>query len=278
MPSQSDLPLTAEAVCDVQRRAPVSARPACLPDAPTRAGQPLPPEASELDDLAAGVTLDAALLLLAGTAAGAILAAVLLPGILPDLVESLLGDQPKAYWYLSRSSGVVAYLMLWLSAVLGLSLTTRVARLWAGGPAAADLHQFASLLALALTVFHVLILLGDAYASFRLAQLLVPFTATQYEPFWVGLGQVAFYLALPVTFSFYARRRIGTRAWRLIHYASFAVFGLTVTHGLGAGTDGRSPGMLTLYIVTSSSIVFLTTHRVLTAASRRATPRTPLAR
>ena len=278
MLSQRNLPSVAEVVCDVRRRVSASARPASLSDPPTRPGQPPPSDSGGLEHPGPGVTLDAALLLLAGTAAGAILAAVLLPSILPDLAGSLLGDQPKAYWYLSRSTGVVAYLMLWLSAVLGLSLTTRVARLWAGGPTVADLHQFASLLALALTVFHVLILMGDAYASYRLAQLLVPFTASQHEPFWVGLGQVAFYLALPVTFSFYARRSIGTRAWRLIHCASFAVFGLTVAHGLGAGTDGRSPTMLAVYIVTSSSIVFLTTHRVLTAASRRATPRTPLAR
>jgi predicted ferric reductase len=270
--------LTAEAVCDVQRRARVPARPASLSDPPTRPGQPPSLEAGGIDGLESGVTLDVALLLFAGTAAGAIVAVVLLPGILPDLAGSMLGDQPKAYWYLSRSSGVVAYLMLWLSAVLGLSLTTRFARLWAGGPTVADLHQFASLLALALAVFHILILLGDAYASYRLAQLLVPFTASQHQPLWVGLGQVAFYLALPVTFSFYARRSLGTRAWRLIHYASFAAFGLTVTHGLGAGTDGRSPTMLTIYIMTSSSIVFLTTYRVLTTVRRRAATRTPLAR
>jgi predicted ferric reductase len=256
----------------------VPARPTTVAPTSTSPSRPRPPEFGGLDDLESGLTLDSALLLLAGAAVGAVLAAVLLPAILPDLAASLLGEQPKAYWYLSRSSGVVAYLMLWLSAVLGLSLTTRFARLWAGGPTVADLHQFASLLALALTLFHIAILLGDGYAGYRLAQLLVPFAASQHEPFWVGLGQVGFYLALPVTFSFSARRRIGTRAWRLIHYASFAVFGLTVAHGLGAGTDGRSPAMLTMYIMTGSSIVFLTTYRVLTAASRRAGARAPVTR
>ena len=49
-------------------------------------------------------------------------------------------------------------------------------------------------------------------------------------------------------------------------------------HGLGAGTDGRSPTMLAVYIVTSSSIVFLTTNRVLTAARLRARTRAALAR
>ena len=96
-------------------------------------------------------------------------------------------------------------------------LTSRFARLWGGGPTVADLHQFSSLLALALALFHVVILLGDSYTRYRLDQLLIPFTATQHEPFWVGLGQLAFYLALIVTFSFYVRRTIGVRAWRLLH-------------------------------------------------------------
>ena len=142
--------------------------------------------------------------------------------------------------------------------------------LQSGGPAVADVHQFASLLALALAVFHVLILLGDGYIGYELGQLLVPFGSTPYEPFWVGLGQLGFYLALPVTFSFYVRRAIGVRAWRLIHYLSFALFVLVVAHGLGAGTDSRAPAMLGLYLVTCCSTIFLATHRALGASRNRA--------
>lgn len=225
--------------------------------------------AVDVETLQPALTLELALLLLAGTGLGAVLAAVILPALLPDLAGSLLGDQPKAYWYVSRASGVVAYLLLWLAGVLGLTLTNRFARLWANGPVVADLHQFVSLLGLALLALHVLILLGDRYAGYRLDQLLVPFTATQHEPFWVGLGQIAGCLALPVTFSFYARRQIGVRAWRLIHYLGFGVFWLSVAHGLGAGTDSVSPIMLSTYIVTSGTIVLLTTYRVLIACTRQ---------
>jgi predicted ferric reductase len=222
------------------------------------------------EDEAPAPTLDPSLVMLAGTIAGSAVAVVILPSVLPDLAATLLGDQPKAFWYLSRSSGVVAYLALWLSAVLGLTLTNRFARLWAGGPAVADVHQFASLLALALVLFHVIVLLGDRYIGYRIDQVLVPFASTPYEPFWVGLGQVALYLAVPVTFSFYVRSVIGVRAWRLLHYLSFALFALTVAHGLGAGTDSSATPMLGMYLVTCSSIVFLTSYRVLTAAGRRA--------
>ncbi|MCC7369237.1 MAG: ferric reductase-like transmembrane domain-containing protein [Chloroflexi bacterium] len=232
---------------------------------------PRPPLApvTDLETLEPAVTLDAVLLLLGGAALGGILAAFILPALLPDLAASLLGEQPKAYWYLSRASGVVAYLLLWLSCVLGLSLTNRFARLWAGGPAVADLHQFASLLGLTLLVFHIVILLGDRYASYRVDQLLVPFTAVQHEPAWVGLGQVAAYILFPLTFSFYVRRQIGLRTWRLLHFSSFAVYWLSVAHGIGAGTDTGTGVMLALYIVTASSIVFLTCYRVLVAVGGR---------
>ena len=237
----------------------------------TRPSSPL--VATDLDALEPAVTFDSAIILLAGMVVGSTLAVVILPSLLPGLTETLLGDQPKAFWYLSRSSGVVAYLALWLSVVLGLTLTNRFARLWAGGPAVADLHQFSSLLSLALAIFHVVILLGDRYASYRLDELLIPFAAAQHEPFWVGLGQLGFYLALPVTFSFYLRRTIGVRAWRLIHFAAFAVFALVVAHGLGAGTDTQAPAMSAMYLVTSGSVVFLTIYRVLVASSRLAATR-----
>ncbi len=272
MPSPPDLlsPATPEVTRpETWQCPPVPTRKAPPPDAPTlrRASSFT---SAELDDLEPLFTFDTALLLLAGTALGALLAAVILPALLPELTASVLGDQPKAFWYLSRSSGVVAYLALWLSAVLGLSLTNRVAKLWGGGPAVADVHQFVSLLSLALVVFHVLILLGDSYANYRLDQLLIPFAASKHEPFWVGLGQLGFYLMLPIIFSFYVRRRISVRTWRTVHYGSFALYVLTVAHGLGAGTDSGTPLMLSMYIVTGSTIVFLTCYRILTAAGRRA--------
>src|SRR5882724_9803773 len=111
----------------------------------TQRSRPIPPrQVSPLvgmaddafDDLAPAVTLDLAIVLLVGTAIGAAIAAVVLPGLLPHLTASLVGDQPKVYWYVSRSAGVVAYLALWLSAVLGLTITNHLARLWPDGPTA----------------------------------------------------------------------------------------------------------------------------------------------
>ncbi len=218
------------------------------------------------DTLAPAVALESALLLLLGAALGALFALMVVPHWLPGLAGSLAGPSPKGYWYLARGSGIVAYLLLWASVALGLIVTNKLSRVWPGGPAAVDLHQFTSLLALAFAVFHALILLGDRYISYTALQVLVPFASAEYRPLWVGLGQVGFYLAVPVAFSFYARRRIGYRAWRLLHYGSFAVYLLVTAHGLEAGTDATAPAMQALYGLTGFSIYFLTVYRILIRA------------
>src|SRR5919206_3851292 len=94
---------------------------------------------------------------------------------LAGIQASLAGTDPKAFWYLSRATAFVGFGLLWLSMALGLSITNKLARLWPGGPAANDLHEYTSLLGLAFGCFHGLILLGDGYSNYSLAQLLLPF-------------------------------------------------------------------------------------------------------
>ena len=211
------------------------------------------------------ISLGSLLLLLFAAIAGAFIGVVLLPLVVPGLSGSLTGPAPKAYWYLSRASGLVAYVLVWLSVALGLLITNRLARIWPGGPLAADVHQFASLLGLTFAVFHALILLGDHYINFTLAQLLVPFASSNYQPLWVGLGQLGFYLTLPLTFSFYIRKQIGYRAWRLIHYGSFTVFMLVFLHGAGSGTDSSNFFISAMYYLTGGTVLFLTIYRILEA-------------
>ena len=75
-------------------------------------------------------------------------------------------------------------------------------------------------------------------------------------------------LAAPVAFSFYARRRIGYRAWRLLHHGGFVVYFLATIHGLGAGTDASTPAVVALYGSTSLATYFLTVHRILVSVQR----------
>ncbi|HLW59629.1 MAG TPA: ferric reductase-like transmembrane domain-containing protein [bacterium] len=214
------------------------------------------------EKLVSGPRMSTAALIVLGGVLSGLAALVVLSHWLPVFTASLAGRQPKAYWELTRASGMTAYALLWLSIVLGLSLSGKVSRVWPGGPTAADLHQFASLLALAFATFHGLILLGDRYIGYTPAQILLPFARSSYRPLWVGMGQVAFYLAAIVAFSVYLRRWIGYHAWRLLHFTSFAIYLLVTAHALGAGTDSRTPLAVAIYGSGSLVICFMTAHRI----------------
>jgi predicted ferric reductase len=224
----------------------------------------------EPDFMEPTIPLGTALVILFGVAISTVLALLTLESWLPGLSLSLFGPQPKAYWDLARSSGIVAYLLMWLSVAFGLIITNKMARVWPGGPTAFDLHQFTSLLGLAFAVFHVIVLLGDQYIKYTPLQLLIPFGSVSYQQFWVGFGQLAFYALIPITFSFYIRRQIGSGLWRAIHYGSFLAFSMITAHALLAGSDTSNWIMLGIYAITGASVIFLTLYRMLGLAGAQA--------
>jgi predicted ferric reductase len=227
----------------------------------------------EIDALPPAMPLSTLVVMLLAVTAGALAAALMLPGWLPGLSNSLLGTEPKAYWYVSRASALVAFTLVWLSMATGLIITNRLARLWPGGPIAFDLHQYTSLLGLAFGLFHALILIGDKYINYTLAQILVPFNSVGYKPVWVGLGQVGFYLLAIVSLSFYVRKRIGHRAWRVIHLLSFLSLVLALAHGILSGTDSEVDWLRSLYFASGASLLFLTIYRIFITV---ATPKKPV--
>jgi predicted ferric reductase len=205
----------------------------------------------------------------AASIGGMLLAVLVLPAWLPSLTASILAPEPKVFWYISRASAVVAYSMLFISMVLGLLMTGKLAQTWPGAAAANEFHQFNSLLALFLGAFHGLILMGDKYIHYTLMQVLLPFASQNYRPEWVGLGQISLYLTLITVLSFYVRRRIGNKAWRAIHLVTFAAFVMVLVHGIASGTDVTSPVLMGYYWVSGAVVLFLTVYRVLFAWMRK---------
>jgi predicted ferric reductase len=194
---------------------------------------------------------------------GLLVAVLILPMWLPNLSFSLGSDAPKAYWYLSRATAFVSLSLLWLSMALGLGITNKMARLWPGAPAAFALHEYVSLLGLAFAIFHAVVILGDHYINFTMLQLLIPFSTVDYRPFWVGLGQIAFYTWVILAFSFYIRPVIGQKSWRFLHYGSFALYFMGIFHGLFSGTDTSANWAQNYYWISAGSLLFLLTYRIL---------------
>lgn len=207
------------------------------------------------------------LLLAVGIAA--LIALIAMPGWWDGLTASLAGTVPAAYWYLVRSSGFVAFGLLWLSMAMGIMITNKIARVWPSGPTAYGFHQFVSALGLTFGFIHPLLMLGDQYT---LTQIFVPFGGIQDRTVAVALGQVSLILMAIIVPSFAARWLIGQQTWRLLHYLTFPVFLMALAHGVLTGTDSGTPFAAAVYWASLSSLIVLTVYRVLVAraAHRRA--------
>lgn len=199
---------------------------------------------------------------------GAFAGTLILPLWLPNLGSSVFGGDVKAFWYISRGSGFVGLSLIWLSMALGLLVTNKMARIWPGVPASFAIHEYVSLLGLAFTVLHAVILMGDQYIQFGLAQIFTPF-ASSYEPFWVGMGQLSFYGILIVSLSFYVRKQIGQKTWRSLHYVSFLTYIIALAHGIASGTDTSLPWAQSYYWYSAGSLLFLVVYRVIFSKAKK---------
>jgi predicted ferric reductase len=182
-----------------------------------------------------------------------------------------VNDIDHTYWYMTRAAGFVAYMLLFVAVVFGLTMTSDVVSRWLARFRVYDLHRFLSLLALAASVFHALIVLPDRYIAFTLLELLVPF-ASPYRPFYMALGTLSLYLTAFIVGTFYLRRLVPYRVWRLIHYATFGAFGLALLHGAGAGSDTAATWPPYLYAATGLIAFNLLVYRALKGSARPGRP------
>jgi len=178
------------------------------------------------------------------------------------------------WWYMGRASGFVAFGLLSASTLLGLGVSSRVFDGLLLRPWVFDMHQFLSIFVLAAMAFHALIFLPDPYAQFSIVELMVPF-ASAYRPLAVGLGVIVLYGSLIVTASFYIKQWLGQRGWRLMHYASFALFAGALVHGATAGADSHQAWAQIVYLGAGLGVMFFTFFRIL--AVRRQTRSNPAA-
>jgi sulfoxide reductase heme-binding subunit YedZ len=90
----------------------------------------------------------------------------------------------------------------------------------------------------------------------------VPFVGP-YRPVATGLGTLAFWILVVVTPSFALKKRLFSyRAWRTLHYLSYAAFILVTAHGLLTGTDATKLGFQVLFGVSVLLSVILLGYRI----------------
>jgi methionine sulfoxide reductase heme-binding subunit len=92
-------------------------------------------------------------------------------------------------------------------------------------------HNWTGYIALALSAAHALVLPFSATARWVWADVAWPGSAPQQATGNV-LGALALYLLLVVVVTSYIRRRVGRKAWKTVHYASYACALLFYIHGI----------------------------------------------
>ena len=196
-----------------------------------------------------------------------VIAGFAMPYFMPNLTAVLLQADSTLFWYLSRGSAIVGFILLWLSTVMGLLITTRFGKTWPGMKASSESHQYISILGLFFTGFHGIMLLGDTYIKATFSQVLIPFAFINFRPVFVGIGQLAFYMWVILVISFYVRKIIGKKIWRGLHYIGFVAFFAGMAHGITSGSDSSLPWMQMIYWFSAASVLFLTIYRILMHSS-----------
>ncbi|HEX3910770.1 MAG TPA: ferric reductase-like transmembrane domain-containing protein [Solirubrobacteraceae bacterium] len=153
----------------------------------------------------------------------------------------------SAYWYLTRSTGAVALLLLTIAITLGVLAVRRWSTPRWPRFLVDSLHRNVSLLAMLFLALHVLTAVLDSFAPISMFDAFVPF-GSAYRPFWLGLGAVALDLLIAVTVTSMLRRRVGYAGWRAIHWLTYLSWPIALLHGLGTGSDVHTKWLLGLSI------------------------------
>jgi methionine sulfoxide reductase heme-binding subunit len=184
-------------------------------------------------------------------------------------------ERARLPWYATRVLALLSYLAISGSVAYGLLLSTGILDALAHRAVSFTLHQDLASVGLGLALVHASLLMLDKSVPYTPAEVLVPFLGP-YRPLWVGIGQLTLYLTIVVIASFYLRRRIGQRTWRLLHYLTLFAFVGATAHGLMSGTDTSALWAFLGYLTISTTVAFLFGYRIVkgigTSRSRKSAP------
>lgn len=155
---------------------------------------------------------------------------------------------PQIWWYLTRASAIVAWVLMTLTVVWGILLKTRILR-GADNPEWLTVtHRYISGLALAMIATHMATLILDEWVSFTVADVLVPFS-NEFKPWPVALGIFAFWLVILVQVTALGARWLPDWLWKGIHLSSYASIALVALHSGLVGTDVGKPWYTVLSLI-----------------------------
>jgi DMSO/TMAO reductase YedYZ heme-binding membrane subunit len=167
----------------------------------------------------------------------------------------------RIWWYSSRASGVVLWLLVALAVVWGFAVSSRLVRK-KGIPAwMLDLHRHLGTLTVVFTAIHLLALWADSFVAFGWRELFVPMAST-WRPGAVAWGIVAFYCLVAVQLTSWFKKRLPRKLWHSVHMLSVPLFVTGSAHGIMAGADWPNLVVQWGFVLVSVTVVWLATFRL----------------
>lgn len=163
-------------------------------------------------------------------------------------------------WYVSRSSGLLAFLLLYISMFLGATIRIPgLRRIWK--PAyTLKIHCWVSLQALIFAFVHGTVLFFDKFLNFRLVEIFVPFARKTVpgvvDTNLLAMGIVGFYLMALILATSYAKEHLSHTLWRTVHSTNLALYVFVVIHSLFQGTDLKDGTVWRPIFIVANAILF----------------------
>ena len=174
-------------------------------------------------------------------------------------------------WYATRGAGAVSLLLLSAVVVLGIVSVLR----WQtpGWPRflSSGLHRNLALVAMTFLGLHIVTAVVDPFTALGWNATLLPFSSP-YRRLWLGLGVVALDLLLAIVVTSLLRRYIGPRAWRVVHWLTYACWPIAIVHGIGTGSDRRYAWMLAIDALCIGAVIGATSWRIQSRFRKVASP------
>lgn len=174
----------------------------------------------------------------------------------------------EVWWYLSRSSGIVATVLIVKALVWGFFFSARATGTKRRPKWWLDLHNYLGGLAFAFVIVHVVAVYQDQLSGIGLLQVFVPMTASGWA--WgITWGVLATYVFALVVFTSWPRKRGSRRVWLTMHLMSVPA---AIGAGVHAWMVGSSRGQLwfsLLLVALAGLAVYPAVLRLLAAMTKR---------
>ncbi|MGA1569392.1 MAG: ferric reductase-like transmembrane domain-containing protein [Ilumatobacteraceae bacterium] len=178
------------------------------------------------------------------------------------------------WWYLSRSTGIVALFLLAGSMIWGVLLSTRALRevdrpAWLNA-----MHTWLAGTGLVMTAVHVVSLIFDEWVAFGAGDILVPGVAdwggaTTMNRVGTAIGVISLYVMVIVQATSYLRRHMSRRMWLAVHRLSYPLVFTVLAHAGWSGTDTSNRVYQVATLLLAMAIAAATVIRVITPARVR---------